>query len=679
MLDNIILCGNPNVGKTTIFNTLTNSDETISNFEGATVIQKSAELKNNAGILIDMPGVNGLSATGRLEQIVLTEILKKENSTIIDVIDLTNFKKNFYLLIDILESKKPVNVIFNMDDLLEEKINIEKLSSKIPSNFFISNRDKSNLQIDELLSSKKNDFKLNYGKEFEDAIEELEKLITANGIDKRFLAIQYIKGAEQIKAYISDENSADKIIEKLTSELNTRYDASSIAGYIFRVRQRFINELIQEVLPTTKVTYELKWLNEKFDQIALHKFWGYVTFAIIMYTIFLLTFNGIIPIVGNIVISILSLVGVDVSDSVTTAINTPIFETLMGYVSNGTREFLEAINTPSFIEAFIVDGVISGVGGVVVFLPQILTMFALLTILEGIGYFSRVNVLFENLFSKLGMSSTSLIPLISGLGCNVIGIMATRNIKSAPKRIATIFASPFMSCSARLPVYIIYINIFFENNKALVLSFLYFLGIAVAICVTYVIDKIVYKDTIEINVHTLPRYKKISLSYLWTMVLKKIKNFVNNAGKYILIGSIVIWLFSNFSFSNGFSTNAEQSLIYNLSEKVDFIFAPLGFGNPQAVASFVAAFLAKELAISAMIIMYGVDANGLSAVLANVYTSASALSLMVFTLLYVPCLATVGVIYSETKKKSYVFYSIALSLGVGYILSFIVYHIALLF
>lgn len=678
-MTNYLLSGNPNVGKTTIFNELTGSNERISNYEGVTVSQKSAMLKNTEGILIDLPGINGFSATGRLENLVLDQIINHENSGIINVMDITNFKKNCYFLIDLLETEKNIAVILTMSDLVKSDIDISNLEGYFSTKFYLANRDKTDISVTDITNFKKNKFKIYYGVLFEQAIIELENIIKVDNISKRFLAIQFLKGSNELDKFITDLDLAINIRDELFTNLQKKSNISSLTGYIFLKRRIYINEVLIELFDSTEVTYELKWLNDKFDKLALHKFFGYITFMIIMYLVFYITFNGIITPILNVLSFVLSLINLEIPENIINILSTPVVETMVNNISILTSNLLTIIHTPQVIQAFIVDGIIAGVGGVLVFLPQIIIMFTLLTILEGVGYFSRVNTLFENTFNRLGMSSTSLVPLISGLGCNVLGIMSARNIKSEPKRLATIFSAPFISCSARLPVYVIFTNIFFKNQEALILLFIYMLSIIVAVTIAVIIDKIIYKDVPELNIHALPRYRKISFKYLYRMVKGKVVNFLTKSGKFILVGSIIVWVLSSFSFKYGYTTDITQSIVYNVSDIISFIFTPLGFGNAEAVASLVSAFLAKELAISTMIIMYGVNTtDSLSSILANSYTQASALSYMVFVLLYVPCLATVGVIYSETGRMKYAMYSILLSLIVGYLLSFIVYNISLI-
>ncbi len=646
----LLLFGNPNVGKTSVFNGLTDSNAKVSNFDGATIEKKSAISSDNSFELIDVPGTNSLSGNMAVERVSYQALTANEADIVIDVIDITNLKRNLYLLVELLESKNHVNVIINMMDAFTGDFDAEKFSKVFNVNAIIANRQKTNIDSEELLSTQENNFQIDYGTEVETAVLKITNLIDPNiEFDSRFIAIQLLKGNQEALSFVNDQAKAKIIMQTLEEEINELGLAKSINGLFFVKRKEFFDQVIPEMYTKKVSSLEMKWMNEKFDQVALHKFWGYILFAAIMYLVFVITYQG----------GILQ----DFVDGIMSTINGAI----------GT--VLTNIGVNDHIVSFIVDGALAGVAGVLVFIPQIIIMFTLLTVLESIGYFSRVTVLFERIFDKLGLSSHSMIPYISGLGCNVIGIMSTRTIKDEKKRIATILTSPFISCSARLPIYLIFVDVFFEGNKGLVLFMLYFLGIFVAIFSAFIIDKLIFKTKNEITVFTLPTYKSVDKAYVLRSVRVKLTSYVKNAGKFILYGSMIIWFLTNIGF-NGFTDNIDESFLGMIASSISFVFAPLGFGTTEAVASLLSGFLAKELAVSSMIVMYSTGSiSGLSSELVNHFDSASAMSFMVFSLLYVPCLATLGAIYSELKQIKYVFYAVGLSLTMGYLFAFIIYTI----
>lgn len=644
----ILLYGNPNVGKTSVFNGLTNSNAKVSNFDGATIDKKSACAIDRSFEIIDVPGTNSLSGDLEIERISYQALMQEEIDVLVDVIDVTNLKRNLYLLIELLESKNNVNVVVNMMDIFNGEFKHEVFAEIFNVNVIVSNRQKSNIDSKELLKTRANNFTIDYGINIEQAISKIQNIVmVTGGIDSRFVAIQYLKGNNKILEYIENREYALQVKNELADKIIEQGEAKSITGLFFIKRKEFFDENLEKFYKKETSSNELKWMNEQFDKIALHKFWGYILFAFIMYIVFVITYQG--------------------------GILQDIVDGFMGNLNGTIGSWLLSMNFNEHFVAFVVDGALAGVSGVLVFIPQIIIMFTLLTILESIGYFSRVTVLFEHIFDKLGLSSHSMIPYISGLGCNVIGIMSTRTIKDEKKRIATILTAPFISCSARLPVYIIFVDIFFKENKGLVLLFLYFLGILVAILSALIIDKFFFKTQNEITVFSLPSYKKVDYKYVIRNIKFKTKSYLNNAGKFILFGSMIIWILTNVGI-HGFTSDIDKSFLGAIASTISFVFIPLGFGTTEATASLLSGFMAKELAVSSMIVMYQTSSiAGLSTQLASHFDQASAMAFMVFTLLYIPCLSTMGAIYSELKSAKYVFYSIALSLSMGYIFALIIH------
>lgn len=654
-MNNYLLFGNPNVGKTSIFNHLTASNENVSNFEGVTVSRKSANLKYETGNLVDIPGVYSINAHSIADDVSQQALISEKCSGIIDVLNINDLKRNLYLLIDLLETGKPVNAVFNIDDLFTGEVDLRTISHELNINIFRAHHGNYHEKLVGVTEFKQNTFNLHYGELIEGAINQLSELLVTdlNGIDKRFYAIQYLQGDNHLLQYFNDQKRAATIKHETAQTVIGSGEARSISGLIFNTRRLFINKLLDGNYKKEKEIDQLPFMNNVFDKYALHRVWGFVIFTFVMYLVFFVAVQG--------------------------GFLQDVVDGIVGTFSDFVASILESIGAGEVIQSFVIDGAIAGVGGVLVFLPQIILLFAMLTIFESIGYFARVNALFENLFNKIGISSSSLIPFISGFGCNVIGIMGTRTIASEKKRIATILASPFVSCSARLPVYLIFVEIFFDNNQTAVLLFLYLLGIFVAIAVAFVIDKIILDDKEVQTIISLPKYKKVQPKYFIRLTSIKVKSFITKAGTLIFVGSVILWFVSSFGFG-GYTTEIEQSFVGSLSGQLSFLLTPLGFGTVQAFSAVVVSFLAKELAVSALIVMYGANnLEALTPILQSEFNPASALSFMVFILLYIPCLATLGAIYSETKARKYVVYSVLLSLSIGYTLSFIVYHIALLF
>ncbi|WOO86986.1 ferrous iron transport protein B [Mollicutes bacterium LVI A0039] len=653
-MNKYLLFGNPNVGKTSVFNQLTDSNESVSNFEGVTIARKSAVIRGNKGELTDIPGVYSINSFSVAEDVSQKALIQEACDGIIDVLNINDLKRNLYLLIDLLETGKPVNAIFNIEDLFTGEINIEAISSKLGINILVANHNNYKETLEQVAEFTENRFALDYGLEVETAIEVLIANLKGdtNGLDKKFFAIQFLQGDNHLLNYFDNQELVLKTKLDLQNDIVGKDLARSISGHIFNVRRTFINELLAGNYTPKKEIDQMPFMNNVFDKYALHRVWGFFIFAFVMFLVFFVSVQG--------------------------GFMQDIVDGAIGSFAEMIEGLLASLGAGDILISFMIDGAIAGVGGVLVFLPQIIILFAMLTVFESIGYFARVNALFENLFNKIGISSSSMIPFISGFGCNVIGIMGTRTIPSEKKRIATILASPFISCSARLPVYLIFVEIFFETSQTAVLLFLYFLGIFVAIAVAFVIDKIIYQDHDIQTILPLPKYKKVQAKYFLRITWVKVKSFIVKAGTLIFIGSLGLWIISSLG-PNGYTTNIAESFVGLLADKLSWILNPLGFGTVQAFSALIVSFLAKELAVSGLIVMYG--ANGIDAlapILQTEFTPAAALSFMVFVLLYIPCLATLGAIYSETKKIKYVAYSVGISLTIGYILAFITYHIGLL-
>lgn len=654
-MNKYLLFGNPNVGKTSVFNHLTDSNEIVSNFEGVTVTRKSAKIKTDNGLLTDVPGVYSINTFTVADDVSQKVLLTEDCDGIIDVLNINDLKRNFYLLIDLLETGRPVNAVFNISDLFTGTINIPELEAQLGINISAANHNTYSKELSDIIAFKENNFRLDYGQLLETAINDLEQFFVgdARGISPRFFAIQFLQGDNHLLEYFSNHEQVMKLKLDLHHNIMAEDLGRSVSGLIFNIRRQYITKLLQGNYTREQEIDQMPFMNNIFDKYALHRVWGFFIFIFVMFLVFFVAVEG----------GFLQ----DIVD---------------GWVSSFAdiiTSILNSLGAGTVITSFIVDGAIAGVGGILVFLPQIILLFAMLTIFESIGYFARVNALFENLFNKIGISSSSMIPFISGFGCNVIGIMGTRTIQSEKKRIATIMASPFISCSARLPVYLIFVEIFFNQNQTFILLFLYLLGVVVAITVAFVIDKIIYEDKHVQTIISLPKYKKVRPKYFLRLTYIKVKSFITKAGTLIFIGSLGLWIVSSFGI-NGYTTDISTSFVGILGQQFSWILTPLGFGTVQAFSALVVSFLAKELAVSALIVMYGAGTiDGLTPILQSEFTQASALSFMVFILLYIPCLATLGAIYTETKKVKFVVYSVALSLSIGYLLSFATYHISLLF
>ncbi|MEW8987756.1 MAG: ferrous iron transport protein B, partial [Bacillus sp. (in: firmicutes)] len=369
-------------------------------------------------------------------------------------------------------------------------------------------------------------------------------------------------------------------------------------------------------------------LSERVDKIVTNKFLGIPLFLIVMYLLFMLTFDWL---------------GFPLSDALDALISGPITSVI--------DSLLSAVGASTFIEALVLDGIVAGVGGVLVFVPQIFILFLFISILEDSGYMARVALVMDRLMEMVGLNGKAFIPMMIGFGCNVPGIMAARTIETPKERLMTILLTPLMSCSARLPVYALFVGAFFVGHKAVVVLSLYVLGIVISLLLATLFSKTILKGETSLFVIELPPYRRPQVQALWRSTWEKGKGFIKKAGTFIFAGSVLIWLLAYLG-PGGTDVAMDDSFLAAIGGILAPIFEPIGFGTWQASASLITGFLAKEAIISTMNIIYFVpDEAGLQGLLATYYTPLAAYSFMAFILLYIPCLATTATIYKETGSK----------------------------
>jgi ferrous iron transport protein B len=491
-----------------------------------------------------------------------------------------------------------------------------------------------------------------YGQEVEAAISEITEIIA--GITEqstRFLAIQYIEGNEYVKNYLAQMAYFDKlndICTNLESTLKQEYNIKSLASFIYLKRKEVIEKIISDVLLKNDAVIPL---TEKIDAIVTNRVLGMPIFLLLMFFMFKLTFDWL---------------GTPISDALDAFLTGPVTALF--------ENILTAIHASEFIHALIINGLVAGVGGVLVFVPQIFILFFFISLLEDSGYMARVALVMDRIMESVGLNGKAFIPMMIGFGCNVPGIMAARTIETPRERLVTILLTPLMSCSARLPVYALFVGAFFAGHKAPIVLSLYVLGIVVALILAKIFSSTLLKSETSLFVIELPPYRIPQFQSLWRSTWDKGKGFVRKAGTFIFAGSVFIWLLS-YAGPGGLKVDMDHSYLAAIGNVIAPLFAPIGFGTWQAVASLITGFLAKESIISTMNIIYFVPQSAsLQGILAHYYTPLAAYSFMVFILLYIPCLATTATIYKETGSKKWTAFSIVYALAIAYILSFIIFQ-----
>ncbi len=660
---NIALIGNPNTGKTSLFNNLTGSYEYVGNWSGVTVEKKVGLLKNGRDQLIDLPGVYTLNPLSKDEGVVTNFFLNEPFEKLLNILDASQLRRNLHLTMQLLEYGAPVIIGLNMLDVAKNRgvdIDIAKLSQSLGVAVapVVARSGKGCNELAELVTGgvigigKSN--LIYYGKAIEAGILELEnKLAGKTQHPVRWLALQLFEGNPYVKSYLETilpSGGIDTLVNHVSiSEQQNLGSKQALDQIIHRKRSEAIDKIVTEAATSTE--NKKIPLTEKVDMLVTNKFLGIPIFLVLMYMMFMLTFDWL---------------GFPLSDALDSFLSGP--------VTSGITAALSAAGASSFIQDLVLDGIVAGVGGVLVFVPQIFILFFFISLLEDSGYMARVALVMDRLMESVGLNGKAFIPMMIGFGCNVPGIMAARTIETPKERLMTILLTPLMSCSARLPVYALFVGAFFVEYKATVVLSLYVLGVVLALLLAKVFSKTLLKGETSVFVIELPPYRLPQARALWRSTWDKGKGFVKKAGTFIFAGSVLIWLLA-YAGPEGVNVSMDDSYLAVLGGIFAPLFAPIGFGTWQASASLFTGFLAKEAIISTMNIIYFVpDEASLQGLLAAHYTPLAAYSFMAFILLYVPCLATVATIYKETASKRWTAFSITYALVIAYALSLVIYQ-----
>lgn len=582
----IALLGNPNVGKTTLFNALTGSNQHVGNWPGVTVDKKEGFFNSNK--IVDLPGIYALDTFSNEEKVSKKFLESGDVDLILNIVDASNLDRNLYLTMQLKDFKKPIVLLLNMNDIAEKK-GIKIDPKKLEKAF--------NLKVIPITASKK------------EGLDEVKEFLNKGNFE-RYLD----KNTYSFK----DEADTYKFIEDKLSDCFNRSGNSS----------------------TT--------LTDKLDKIFLNPWLAYPLFIALMYFVFQFTFSW---------------VGQPISD----ALDGFLGDTFMPYLSNLLS------GTAPWFQSLLVDGIVAGVGGIIVLLPIILALFLCIAILEDSGYMARVAFLMDKFMRKIGLSGKAFLPMITGFGCTVPAIMSARTLESEKDRKLTALLAPFMSCNARLPVYVIFAGLFFPDNASMVVASLYILGILVAFILGLVFKNTLFKKDEEPFIIELPEYKVPEVRSVLAQLWDKSKSFLKKAGTIIFAMSVVIWFLQSFNFT-GMVEDITHSFLYNIGSFIAPIFAPLGFGDWQASVSLLTGLMAKETIISTMEVIYKGD---LTHMLPQFFTALSSYSFMVFVLLYTPCISVVGVMKKEYGGK-FTILSVIFQFLVAWISAFIIYHIGLL-
>ncbi|WP_340820766.1 ferrous iron transport protein B [Methanolobus sp. WCC4] len=651
----IALIGNPNVGKTTLFNALTGSRQHVGNWPGVTVEKKSGRVtyKEYDIEVIDLPGTYSLTAYSMDEIVARDYIIEEKPDVVIQVVDASNLERNLYLTTQLMELGSRILIVLNMYDIAEERgdrIYIEKMQELLATPVIktVATQEKGiHDLLDRVIEQKEIDqqhgHEIGYGNEIEDRVLEIEKVLSEDeNRDKRYplrwLAIRLLEGDSNVREKIADSPVYDRVMKIIDSIDQEEYEAE-----IADKRYLAINTIFPQMCTRANDTLTK---SDMIDRVLTNKYLGIPIFLALMWGAFELTFAFATPFM-------------DMIDIAATW--------FAGYVSSSLH--------PDWLASLVGDGIIGGVGAVLVFVPNIFILFFLLSLLEGSGYLARAAFIMDKLMYKIGMHGKSFIPMLMGFGCNVPAIMAARSIEDDRDRLITILVVPFVSCGARLPIYVLFAGTFFGRQAGTVIFAMYILGIVIAIISAKLLRSTVVRGKPAPFIMELPPYRvptlKSSIIHMWDNGFMYIKK----AGSIILVGVVIIWIMASFPW--GVEYGSEASYVGSLGHAVEPLLKPLGFDWKISVA-LIFGLVAKEIVVASMGVLYGSGDNSEALserLLADPgITALSSLSLMAFSLLYMPCVATIGVVKKETGSWKWTTFAIFYGVAVAWITAFIIYQ-----
>jgi len=660
----VALAGNPNSGKTSIFNNLTGARQHVGNWPGVTVEKKEGRLVHEGQIVrvVDLPGTYSLGAYSEDEVIARNFVLLEKPDVVINVVDASNLERNLYLTTQLLEMGSKVVVALNMYDEAQSKkmdIDVAKLSKLLgvpvvptvaPKKFGMKELVNRALKLAQ--EESREPFKIDYGKEIEEELGKMEALIGASPeiarkFSSRWLAVKLLEGDESIIKEVNKHAGAASKKLLAQREESLRHLEGTIGDDIESLfierRYGFIGGLVRKTVTRRHTLEEKLSTSDKIDRIVTNRYLGIPIFLLAMWGVFKFTFMLADPLIGYI----------------------EVFFEWLGEMAGGTI-------ANELIASLVVDGIIGGIGSVLVFIPPIFLLFFFISILEDSGYMARAAYIMDRFMQSLGLHGKSFIPMIIGFGCNVPAIMATRTLENKKDRLVTILVNPLMSCAARMPVYVLFAGAFFSANQGTVIFSLYVLGIVLAIIMAKVFRTFLLPGETSLFVMELPPYRVPTLKGTFIHMWERGSAFVRKAGTIILGVVVLVWALATFPW--GVEYASQESLLGSLGSLIAPILKPLGFGNWEAASALIFGLLAKEVVVGTLGVVYGTGEAGLVEAIQQMWTPLSAYAFMAMTLIYIPCVATIGAIKKETNSWKWTGFAIGYSLVLGWLVAFIVYQ-----
>ncbi len=661
------LIGNQNCGKTTLFNQLTGSNQHVGNFPGVTVDQKMGQIKSKSGVegtVVDLPGIYSLRPYTNEEIVTRDFLLNEKPDGIINIVDATNIERNLYLTLQLIELHIPMVLALNMMDEVRNNggsINIKKMADQLGIPVIPISAIK-NEGVDDLVQEifhaaqdklipKVYDFcepgpihRCIHGLYHQ--VEDHAKRIGING---RFAAVKLIEGDEDIiqRLQLSDNERDMAEHSIIEMERDSGLDRNAAMA---EMRYTFIEKLCDAAVVKCQISKEYL-RSQRIDSILTNRYLALPVFAGIMVFIFWMTFGGI---------------GAFLSDFLSEGI-----ERLTAWVDYGLTVY--GINP--VVKSLVVDGVFAGVGSVLSFLPIILVLFFFLSILEDSGYMARIAFVMDTLLRKIGLSGRSFVPMLIGFGCSVPAVMASRTLYSDRDRNMTIMLVPYISCSAKIPIYTVFTAAFFPDHGVLVMTLLYFGGMLTGVIMALIFKKVLFRGKPMPFVMELPNYRFPSLKSVLLLMWEKARDFIERAFTIIFVATIIIWFLQTFDTRLNVATDSAQSLLAMIGQWLAPIFGPLGFSDWRISTALVTGITAKEAVVSTLSVLLGTSAAGVSGAISNLFTPLSAVSFLVFTLLYTPCVAAIAAIRREMNSTIRTVGIVILQCVVAWVMAAIVYHV----
>ncbi len=656
-----ILAGNPNVGKSSLFNILTRETVHVGNWGGVTVSEHIHKIPKTDYSLIDLPGTYSTCPNSEDEGVVARTIMNADYNGIVNILDSKHLKRNLLLTIQLLELGKPTLICANMADELEKKGNIldikrlsENLGVDVVKTTAVGDKTLIRDQItNKLKELKTNELVINYGIDINNAISEIQDLLSMEHthVSKRWIAIQILEGNKESITSITSATLAkiENVVNNTAKRIKLLED-ETIEGFMFLKRLEFIDKVLKGVITKNKNHKHNEEYLSKLDDLLIHPIKGTLIFIGVLLLIFQLSFGS----------GFLGLGGL-LTDFIESFLDNYVIEALASITES------VGLSEGSFLYGLVNEGIVSGLTAILVFVPQVVILFMLLAILDGIGYTARVAVLFDSVLSNVGLNGKSIVPIISGFGCAVPAVMATRMMESKKERILTILTLSFISCGVSVPVYALILGNFMEGYAiSLSLLLIYLLGIAVVLVSAKIFSLTMFTDESSCFVIEIPPIRKPQVSYVIHVGLNQAREFIKRVGTFMVIGMMIVFVLTYFGPAGVAETN-DDSFLNLIGSGIAPIFKPLGFGTWEASSALIMGFLAKEN-VAATLLLLDADFG----------TIVNSISFVIFMSLYIPCLSTVAAIKGETKSWKYTAIAVGYPLIVAYIITLVFRFVLLL-